>query len=498
MKNTDNKSSQKLLEAMEFISDETIENADKQNSSKPKKKGLLLKIGAVAACMAVVGGIAAIHLGGENGISSSTADSGRTSGGIASAEKLDDYSLATAEYPKMAQYPVNPNDNGAYKAWNEDKKALRAAYEAVDITEFYEKTLPQFLSGGENKLFSPANLYVALGMCAEISGGDTRNEILSLTGCDDINELRDISNAVWGGAYSDDGVITSHMASSVWLNNDIAYNDDTLLSLADNYYTSTYYGDPEDADYSSALRGWISQQTNGFLDSQISELEISKDSVMELVSTVYFKGRWGIEFNPENNTTASFHTKNGDVTAEFMNRSELQYYFWGEKFSAIEQRIGFDSSMVFILPDEEYSTDDILADSEAIEFLSQPYSYSWINSKYLIVNESIPKFDISYNTDLMEGLQSLGITSMFDFGTADFTPLTDTPDIAITKVSHGVRVAIDEEGVEAGAYIDMSLCGAGMPPDEEVDFILDRPFIFVIKSHTGCPMFVGVVCNPNE
>ena len=43
----------------------------------------------------------------------------------------------------------------------------------------------------------------------------------------------------------------------------------------------------------------------------------------------------------------------------------------------------------------------------------------------------------------------------------------------------------------------MMEAGAAMPPDEEVDFILDRPFLFVIESHDGLPLFVGTVNTPN-
>ncbi len=484
---TNNKdNTQKLLDAMEFINDEAIENADKK---AVKKASPLVKIGAAAACLALVGG-GAFMLSQNDDL---TVSGGGNSGATVSP---NGYSLVTAQYPKMAQYPSDYNDNEGYRAWRVEKNEQQNAYADVDISAFYEKTLPQFLSGNENKLFSPANLYVALGMCAEISSGDTQKEILELTGSEDLEHLRENSNAVWTATYSDDGLITSHMASSVWLNNNIAYNDDTLLALADNYYTSTYYGDPSDKDYSVALRGWISQQTNGFLDSQISELEISSDSVMELVTTLYFKGRWGNEYRAENNTTAPFYTKDGEVECEYMNSSDLQNYYYGEKFSAIEQRIGFDSNMVFILPDEEYTTDDLLEDSEAISFMTQKQSYNWEKSSYIIVNRTVPKFDISYNADLIDGLKALGVESMFDFSKADFTPVTSTPDIAITAVKHGVRVKIDEEGVEAGSYVDMSLCGAGAPPDEEVDFVLDRPFIFIIKSDSGCPMFVGVVNNP--
>ncbi|MBO4497928.1 MAG: hypothetical protein J5739_06970 [Lachnospiraceae bacterium] len=38
--------------------------------------------------------------------------------------------------------------------------------------------------------------------------------------------------------------------------------------------------------------------------------------------------------------------------------------------------------------------------------------------------------------------------------------------------------------------------GARKPPNNEIDFVLDRPFIFVIRSGDGIPLFVGVVERP--
>ena len=66
----------------------------------------------------------------------------------------------------------------------------------------------------------------------------------------------------------------------------------------------------------------------------------------------------------------------------------------------------------------------------------------------------------------------------------------------MSQVQHAVRIAVDEEGVTAAAYTLETLYGAASPPDEEVDFVLDRPFVFGITSHDGLPLFVGVVDRP--
>ena len=89
------------------------------------------------------------------------------------------------------------------------------------------------------------------------------------------------------------------------------------------------------------------------------------------------------------------------------------------------------------------------------------------------------------------------ITDCFDAKAANFSPLLDSGlGCWLDRVNHGARVKIDEEGVTAAAYTEMLLAGAAMPPKDEIDFILDRPFIFVITGSDGLPLFIGTVNNP--
>ena len=47
-----------------------------------------------------------------------------------------------------------------------------------------------------------------------------------------------------------------------------------------------------------------------------------------------------------------------------------------------------------------------------------------------------------------------------------------------------------------GDRVVIGVSGGSMPPDETVDFTLDRPFLFVITGRDGMPLFVGIVNNP--
>ena len=68
--------------------------------------------------------------------------------------------------------------------------------------------------------------------------------------------------------------------------------------------------------------------------------------------------------------------------------------------------------------------------------------------------------------------------------------------IFLAQASHAARVVIDEEGCTAAAFTVLPAPGNAMPPDEEVDFVLDRPFLFCITGESGLPLFVGIVNYP--
>ncbi len=113
------------------------------------------------------------------------------------------------------------------------------------------------------------------------------------------------------------------------------------------------------------------------------------------------------------------------------------------------------------------------------------------------MNKSIPKFDVSAQFELEDGLKALGITDVFDPVRADFTPMTTSVNgpITLDQASHAARVVIDEEGCTAAAFTVMAPAG-NAAPDGEVDFVLDRPFLFCVTGDSGLPLFVGVVNYP--
>ncbi|MBQ8861966.1 MAG: hypothetical protein IJ021_04390 [Clostridia bacterium] len=408
------------------------------------------------------------------------------------------YALVLAEYPETPRYPGSFNyDSPEYEAWSEARSERWANIENIDVeafTAFIGKTVPEFLNteNGENAIYSPLNVYMALAMMAESSSGNSRKQILELMGMENIEALRKNTHALWCLNYMNDGTSTCIPANSVWLDDGVAFKKSVLETLSEKYYASVFRGEMGSEEYNEAFRAWLNEQTGGLLEDQIGEMGFSPETVMALVSTLYFKAPWQNEFSEENNIKGIFYTPSGEAECEFMNKTYVDSYYYLPKFSAVSLNFKNSGKMFFVLPDEGYTPEDLLADVDFADFVA--YGGSASPYKNVIVNLSVPKFDVSDETSLKEGLQNLGVTDIFDSSKADFGILTGKP-LFVASAKHSARVVIDEKGCVAAA-ITLLEVGAGIP-DDEVDFVLDRPFIFVITSDAGLPLFVGIVNSPN-
>ena len=427
--------------------------------------------------------------------------------------------LAAADYPETVPYPKMEDFtsrtgevdwdryDAAQRSWQANREELRSGMDYFGLLdEFLYASTTQFLTdaGTENRIYSPLNVYIALSMLAETTGGSSREQLLDLLGADSVEGLRTLVSTLWKDNYRDDGLVTSLLANSLWLRDGMTYSQDTLDRLARDYYASSFSGEMGTEEYNQALRNWINEQTGGLLREQAGGLSMSPDTVLALASTIYFKAAWEGKF-PEHLTRRDiFHAPDRDVETDFMHRSMRGTYYWGRNYSAVRLSFQEGGSMWLILPDEGADPDELLTSGEAMRFLlntmTDKYDSVPADSKFLRINLSMPKFDVSSDLDLIGGLKALGVTDVFDDTVSNFEPLgASTGDpLVVSQAKHAARVKVDEEGCEAAAYTVITTAPTAIDPGslDEVDFILDRPFLFAITGDSGLPLFVGTVNQP--
>ena len=469
-----------LNEAVGLIDDRHLDRAER-TKPRAKRVGLARWTGLAAAVLAIA--ILLTTLPGKR-------------------SSLTAYALREAVYPEMARYPEGeslPGFREKNEKWHADLRRQRAFYGAgTGLDPFFRATVPAFLDGaeGENRVYSPLSVYLALAMLAEITEGESRGQVLALLGSRDMESLRTQAHAVWNANYRDDGAVVSILGNSLWMNEDLRGKQAALDTLAADYYASSYQGKMGSADFSRAYRDWIDAQTGGLLTEQLKDKKLDEELLLALVSTICFRAKWNTAFSAAGTRQETFHTPGGDRETDFMHQTDTHgYYAWGNRFSAtrlvLREQAG---TLWFILPDEGCSPEELLRDEEAMDFLM---GGDWGNSARLKVNLSLPKFDVQSRLDLQDTLRALGVTDVFSADTADFTPLLFAGQEAeLSAAEHGARVAIDEAGVTAAAYTALQTVGASLPPEEEIDFVLDRPFLFLLTGPDDLPLFIGIVNAP--
>ena len=377
---------------------------------------------------------------------------------------------------------------------------------------FVRASLPVFLGGraGENRIYSPLNTYMALAMTAELTAGESRAQIMAVLGETELETLREQARALWKQNYRDGQGGKSLSATSLWMDDAIRYERDTLKVLAEYYYASSFSGKLGSPGMDRALQAWLNDQTGGMLADKASAESThrrgTEADVLTLASTVYFTGKWNDKFEKSDTYPQVFHAPGGDVSCDFMHQQRMKgVYYWFDSFAAVPQSFTSNAVMWYILPDEGVTPEELLQDPQLLAFLtSEDRSGDYQdNRKYLFVNLAVPKFDVSAEVEMTEGLRAMGITDIFDYTVSDFTPLTrdeamEELGVWLSQAKQATRVLIDEQGCEAAAYIKFQYgAGTGGPPDDEVDFVLDRPFLFAVTVGTDClPLFAGIVNQP--
>lgn len=366
--------------------------------------------------------------------------------------------------------------------------------------DFFLESSALILSGSnENVLWSPVNAWLNLAMTARITGGETQQEILTALDATSMDDLTQQASALWESIYVDQESGKCQLANSVWLDQACDYDLATMEALSHDFYTSIYQTDLGTETANAEIRNWINLQTENFLQDAASGIDVPEDAIIAMYSTIYFKGRWESEFHPNNSRDGVFHAPEGETNCTYMNKSAAMGYYWGDTFGAVCLSMKNGAKMWFLLPDEGVRVDQLLNDEDYLMLITDHRDpvigeNSWRDQRRIQVNLSVPKFDISGQVELDAMMQAMGIEKAFDPDTADFSQALPGSSPWLQDVNQAVRVAIDEEGVTAAAFTE-NIPGAAPPPEDIIDFVLDRPFLFVIE-RAGVPLFVGVINDP--
>lgn len=445
---------EQMQDALSLIDDKYINEVEKLRRTKKKKRNLLTKGIAVAACFCIAFTTVffAYH---DNDVKAEDLMSGIVPNVIETEEPRDANDIAT---------------------------------------DFAVRLLNASVNEGENTLVSPLSVLCALSMTANGADGETKAQMESALGMS-VEELNGyiynyINSLPQGEKYK------LNIANSIWFKDSpsLSVNRDFLQTNAD-YYGASIYKAPFDEETLKDINSWVEEKTDGMIPEILDE--ISEEAIMYLVNALAFEAEWQEVYFEHQVREGKFTLEDkSTVNAEFMYSDERLYIETENASGFIKRYNGGKYAFAALLPNEDITVSqliDTLRGDKLNETLSNP--------KLCAVKAKIPKFETEFSTELSEALRSMGINDAFDGGLADFSKLGTSANgnIYISRVLHKTFISVGEKGTKAGAATVVEMNCEGIEILDSVkEVYLDRPFVYMlIDCETNTPFFIGTMMNPN-
>jgi serpin B len=355
---------------------------------------------------------------------------------------------------------------------------------------------------GENFIFSPTSITLALAMLYGGAAGNTATQMASalhftlpperLHPALDALDLALAAPPPQGPG--DAKAFRLSIASSSWAQQGFAFQPSYLDLLAESYgagvYTQDFAAAPEAAR--AVVNGWVSDHTERQIPELFPKNTIDSSTRLVLANAVFFHGDWQTPFASKS-PDGTFHAPGGDVTVPMMGSGGQNALTWsGAGYEAASMRYaGGTTSMVVVVPTAgtfDAFEQGLTAASTAALLAPAQTTPGWV---------TMPRFKFATPTNLVEVLKSLGMTDAFS-DAADFSGLSTAEALMVQAVVHQATIAVDEKGTTAAAATGV-VVGPGSAPLDPKILVADRPFLFfVVHEGTGAVLFQGRVLDPSK
>ncbi|XP_053214413.1 leukocyte elastase inhibitor-like [Panonychus citri] len=351
----------------------------------------------------------------------------------------------------------------------------------------------------KNVVFSPLSVILAYGMLLEGATGRTREqikEVLQLSSIGDQNseisqaakKLLSRYRALIARSKSQDFLVI--LGNLVMVDKGYPLRESFVGSLQRNYFAQVTNEDFQNGKaIMDKLNSWVSEKTCGKIDKILSRSP-NPEMLLLVINTVYFKGKWAKPFNKKYTFDETFANSDGTKSKiKMMSLRDTNFKYLHNrlaKFKIVELPYIGKISMIFILPTQTNTLANFIPTLNSTKLENLLSSLHSTGLK--VVN--IPKFKLQDFHDLSMILSRMGMELPFT-EQAEFKNITEESDLLFVSESiQKALIEVDEEGTVAVAVTCIKSDFA--PPEPKEEFILDRPFIFIIRDNlTRVNLFVG-------
>lgn len=516
---------EKISEAIGNIDDKLITEAVNyhQNLKRRTHKSLFIRwIALTASLMLVAGGV----FYGSVWINSRRGKSGVGKSGDAEAlfqETRAKEGTEEAVSPMILTRPpfldtgtvrteeaVSGGESVTFNYWVSAEADIElAAEQETDLTwlETYQDALWQFDqlmiplilgdTGEQNQVYSPTQLYLSLGALAEVTGESNREQLLSLLGMEDTEDLDELVKALWLSGYKNTDASHSQFANSLWVSKDYSVKEDACALLAEQYLTSVYNGGMGTDVLGYYVREWLKEQNDGFSSEQVEDISLGEEVQLAVLSTVTYQARWQNVVQSTDVISDRFYGYNKTTNCEWMRQEGDFVFYTGTHFRGVSLPLPEGDSMWLFLPDEDTSVEELLLESfgEMAQLLRE--EENWEGQREAGTLVLIPKFEMASELDLKTALQDCAVTDIFSRERADFSGLTDD-QVCLTELKQVLAF-----GVSGREFLNVPIEEAdeqviSVEESTEPEIKMNRPFFVMVTNVQHLPVLAGVVYEPAQ
>ena len=369
-------------------------------------------------------------------------------------------------------------------------------------TDLLKKTFRKDPEAEEkNLLISPLSVNVALGMTANGAAGETLEEYRNVLGGGmELASYNDcMADMIARLTSSEDAVVD--IADSIWFRQQEGLRfslKQPFLSSTAKYFGADAFGAPFDDQTVKDINKWVSHGTHGVIKQLFGDRSAIDESMMVLINTLYFNGKWAAPY--ERAIPYTFSNYSGSKAEADFLFSEERYYIEGDGYTGFRKDYrGGEFSFVGILPDEGKDIYEFVQGLDPAELHSSVMGAAdmFKSETGAELRTAMPKLDYKNSMELQEYLKEMGLANAMS-DDADYSGMTEDMPLVVGEVIHKTAIELNETGTVAAAVTAVTMKNSASAPQDFIKVYLDRPYVYMIMDNqTGLPLFIGAVTDLN-
>jgi len=238
----------------------------------------------------------------------------------------------------------------------------------------------------------------------------------------------------------------------------------------------------KNAEAAQAINSWVENRTNDKIKNLIDPSSLGADTKVVLVNALYFYAEWSRKFDAHDTRKRQFFNDGKDPKLVDTMQIETDFkYYECSKVNARYVELPYNApgsvSMTIVLPNEKNGLPELEKNLNRVFGGKRNYTTERLQV-------TLPKFKLESSIEFVPILKEFSIIKPFN-SEADFSGITSSGNLFISKVIQKTFIEVAEKGTEAAAATAVEfvlLSAAEIDPKPEVkEFRVDHPFLFYLK-----------------